>query len=198
MGWPTTQVSEEAQAQQITRFLLYCAARPDDIERAFIYDMLCDGPDPENREHTFGLVTNDYAPRPSYVAVATAARAVDGLPFLRRIPHGYEGVHLYLFGRAEDAVLAGWVSEVSGPELEAGTMADGTPAEERKRAGSWPDRAVNVELGGVRGTATLRDWQGRERPIQAAEGRLRLALTPWPQYVHGLEQSERITVQTGP
>lgn len=195
MGWPTTQVSEEAQAQQIARFLIYCAARPDDIERTFIYDFLCDGTDPKNKEHTFGLVTHDYAPRPSYVAVATAARAVDGLPFLRRIKHEYDGAHLYLFGTDEEAVLVGWVAELSGRELETGKMNDGTSADKRRHAGSWPDRVLEIGLGGIRGGPVLRDWQDRDMPLEVRDGRIRLALTPWPQYIHGLEQAGNVALQ---
>ncbi len=195
IGWPTTQVSPNVQAQQIARWFIYCAAKPDDIERSFVYDFLCDGTNPKDMEHTFGLVAYDYSPRPSYVSTATAARAVDGRPFLRRIQHPYDGVHLYLFGTKEDAVLAGWVAELSGKELESGKMEDGTVAENYVKAGSLPDRVIEVDLGGIDGNPVLRDWQDRDcQPILKEKEKIRLRLTVWLQYIYGLRNPSAITI----
>jgi hypothetical protein len=195
IGWPSQQTDPQAQAQQIARNFIYSAARPNDIARTFLYDMVCDGTDPNNREHTFGLVLNDYTPRPSYVAAATATRAVDGLPFIRRIEHPYDGVHLYLFGTDEDAVLAAWVAEVSGKELESGTMQDGRPSADFKRAGSWPDKTITISLDGLQGTPELRDWQDRTQTLDVKDGKATLRLTTWPQYLHGLKEPAGVTLQ---
>ena len=77
-GWPTYAgvggQTEQFQAVQTISYLLRCL-RDDRIKGAWIYDFHDDGADPANREHNFGLVHNDYTPKPAFRALKTLIEA---------------------------------------------------------------------------------------------------------------------------
>lgn len=78
-GWPTYAgqggQTEQFQAVQTISYLLRCL-RDERIKGAWIYDFHDDGADPANREHNFGLVHNDYTPKPSFRALKTLIEAL--------------------------------------------------------------------------------------------------------------------------
>ena len=69
-GYPG--VSYEAQARYIIR--AYLIARSAGVETMFQYDFRDDGLRKNYTEHNFGLLFNDYTPKPSFAAVAFMAR----------------------------------------------------------------------------------------------------------------------------
>jgi hypothetical protein len=178
MGWPLTETTPAGQAQGVARAYLYAAAHPALYARCFIYDFVCDGADARDKESTFGLLGHDLAPRPAYVAASVVARVLDQRVFARRIEHADDRVHLYLFGPAEDPLLAGWITEV-GPARKVREP-------ELGKAGSALQDTLEVELPADGGAASVTDWQGRERSLPVRGGRLRLTLGTWPQYVRGV------------
>lgn len=78
-GWPTYAgvggQTEQFQAVQTVSYLLRCL-RDDRIKGAWIYDYHDDGTDPANREHNFGIVHNDYSPKPAFRALKTLIEAL--------------------------------------------------------------------------------------------------------------------------
>ncbi len=112
LGWPSNAVGLAGQAQQAARMALLVAAMPDDYARVFYYDFLCDGANPVENEHNFGLVGFDYSPRPAYVAYAqfNARGRGEALPQATRAP-GQRRAALSLRPRGRSA--AGWVGDRS-------------------------------------------------------------------------------------
>lgn len=76
-GYPG--VSYEAQARYLIR--AYLIARSAGVETMFQYDFRDDGTRRNYTEHNFGLVFNDYTPKPSFAAVAFMSRMLgDAIP----------------------------------------------------------------------------------------------------------------------
>lgn len=73
IGWPVHEgsngVSAETTALYLKRFVLLAKARPW-IAGVWWYDLFDDGDDAQNKEHRFGLLTKDGAPRPAFRALA--------------------------------------------------------------------------------------------------------------------------------
>jgi hypothetical protein len=49
------------------------------------YDWKNDGPDPAEREHNFGVVTQNLEPKPDYIAIQTLTRELNGFRISRRL-----------------------------------------------------------------------------------------------------------------
>lgn len=73
-GWPSHAgekgVTEETVATYLQRFMLLARARPW-IAGVWWYDLFDDGSDAQNKEHRFGLLSQDGAPKPAFRAIAT-------------------------------------------------------------------------------------------------------------------------------
>ncbi len=186
-GWPVGgTVTLPAQAQAVSRAFLFMAANPQLYARYFLYDFVCDGVDPAEKEHNFGLLNHDLSPRPSYVAAAVATRMVEGLPSLGRVACADEEVQLHLFGTVEAPVLAAWVTEVGfQAKIKDPTLG---------KAGSDLAKSVPVTLKASGPSVTVTDWQGRSRQVPVVDGQVALQLGTWPQYVSGLGASSGIAM----
>jgi hypothetical protein len=98
-GWATgtssLAVSELAQARDLVRGQLLSFA--DGVSRYSVYNFMDSSTDPSNVEHRFGLVRNlldsrgALVPKPSYVATAVLARAIDELPLMGETKFGTGG-----------------------------------------------------------------------------------------------------------
>lgn len=186
-GWPVGEtVTLPAQAQAVCRAFLFMAANPQLYARCFLYDFVCDGTNPADKEHNFGLLNHDLSPRPSYVAAAVATRMVEGLPSLGRVDCANEEVQLQLFGTAKAPVLAAWVTEVGfQAKIKDPTLG---------MAGSALDKSVPVVLTASGRQVTVTDWQGRSRQVPVVDGQVTLQLGTWPQYVSGFGSRSGIAV----
>jgi polysaccharide biosynthesis protein PslG len=110
------------------------------------YDWKNDGLDPAYNEDNFGTVSNNLAPKPSYVAVQTLTRQLSGYHIARRLgtPSGDDFV-LLLVNAAGDQKLAAWTMKEPHPftlalDLSAGDVAavtgQGQPAQVREENGA--------------------------------------------------------------
>lgn len=187
IGWPSSQVGLAGQAQQVARALIMTAVHPDLYERSFIYDFLCDGTNPDDMEHNFGLVNYDYSIRPSYVAYSTVSRALEGRKFIKRIASSDDSVRLYLFGPEDRPLLVGWVTEVSPSEFIASASKGDQSLDELAKAGSQLGKKKVVTITSNAKELHIYDWQGKSRTVQADGGKYRLVLNTWPQYVDGTD-----------
>ncbi len=99
-------ISEERQAHYLTRQWLFNLA--NDVDISIWYDWRNDGLEPDNAEHHFGTVYNDFRPKPAYRAAQTLNTTLKGYRFLRRIPmENPEDVSL-LFGTNGQGILVAW------------------------------------------------------------------------------------------
>ncbi len=73
------------------------------------YDWIDDGPDPKEPEHRFGTVTQDYQPKPSYLAMKRLYNSLDGLRFVKRLKSDKKDYILF-FSDGAKGVLAAWTT----------------------------------------------------------------------------------------
>ena len=71
------------------------------------YDWHDDGPDPKEPEHHFGTVTQDYTPKPSYKAMQTLYKALNGMHFVKRMKSGSKD-YIMLFSDGKRHTIAAW------------------------------------------------------------------------------------------
>lgn len=67
---PGSEFSLDDQAQAVTNYYLALLELPY-VHKVFWYNFRCKGIDPKDPEHNFGLINNDFSPRPAYQAYMT-------------------------------------------------------------------------------------------------------------------------------
>ena len=157
-GWPTYSGSEGIvkacslveQAAYMIRF--YILARQHGVEFACQYDFMNDGSDRTNQEHNFGLVREDYTPKPAFSAVATMTRLIGNAAPLGSKSADEAEWRFYDFNRGDRRVMTAW-------------SLDG------ERSVDIPD---GCSLEGVRCV----DLQGNEIPVPVENGKIRLTEVP--------------------
>ena len=168
-GYPTHNkgASLATQAAYVARQQLANASRGVPI--SIWYDWKNDGLDPAYNEHNFGTVSNNFALKPSYVAVQTLTRQLAGFHIARRLaPGSNEDWVLLLVNAAGDQKLAAWTT--------------GQPHSLRVAGG--------VAAAGVSAV----DGQGQPLPIKATGDILTLDLQTAPQYVTLLKPSRTLAL----
>lgn len=136
------------QARYMVRMFLL--ARSLGIESAMQYDFRNDGSDRYYTENNFGLVHEDYSPKPSLAAVAFMTRLIGHAQPQGALSKDRQKYRIYRFKDSARDVLAGW--SVEG------------------------DAEVELPTGWER--ANVRDLQGNQIPLPLSKGRLRLTETP--------------------
>ncbi len=123
------------------------------------YDWKNDGPDPKEREHNFGIVQADLAPKPAYQAIQTLTKELSGYRVAARLPLPGDQVYaLACTNFAGQKKLAAWTAG------EPGT--------------------VHLQLDrGRADSARIVSGSGQDLPVVVHEGRLELNLTALPLYV---------------
>ena len=95
------------QALWALREILFNLSRR--VEKVVWYDLTCDGDDPEEREHNFGLLEHGtLAPRPSYDAIRTFSDLTVGLDQVSIVLVPHENLHGLAFSDLDTMVLAMW------------------------------------------------------------------------------------------
>ncbi len=94
------------QAMYLIR--MYLLARAANVEYAMNYDFMNDGPCRDYTEHNFGLIHEDYSPKPSLLAIAAMTRIIGNGKFVRDLSPNPEKYRMYLFDREGKPVLAAW------------------------------------------------------------------------------------------
>ena len=164
-GWTTYEAKSDAthafvgnyppcslvqQAQYLIRF--WILARQHGIEFACQYDFMDDGPMRNHTEHNFGLVRQDYTPKPSFSALATMTRLVGEATPKGSFSSDEGRYRLYRFEQGGTIVFAVWA-------LRGETDV------------AWPAE------GGVQATEVI-DLQGNSIPLPIRDGRLTLSEAP--------------------
>ncbi|HOX03414.1 MAG TPA: cellulase family glycosylhydrolase [Candidatus Paceibacterota bacterium] len=151
----TRGVSLETQAAFLVRQQL--ANLHDGVPLSIWYDWKNDGSDPGEREHNFGTVGTDLAPKPAYRALQVMTRELAGCRISRRVPLP-DPADYVLVAETESGrqVLAAWTTG------EARSVTFAFPAAGRAK--------------GVTGAGESFD------PV-VRDGQITLALGPLPQYV---------------
>ena len=114
IGWPThagdqRSSTEQKQAAMIVRMYIQAIAS-DCVDKIFWYDYRNDGTDERYNEHNFGIIRQDFSPKPAYAAFGTMTRQIGGARFVRSVDL-CEGVNAYVFEGQGGHVLALWSAE---------------------------------------------------------------------------------------
>ena len=153
----TKEVSLETQARFVVRQQL--ANVLEHVPISIWYDWVNDGPDPAEREHNFGIVNRDLTPKPSYTAIRTMTRELNGYQIVRR----------YVADNSADFIL---VLKNSSGEFKLATWTAGSPHDVSI---PLPDKANE--------TFTVTDISGNASSLQSSGGALSLRLTGAPKYL---------------
>lgn len=144
---------EEMQAQTLFRKLIYSWAKG--AVGYNWYDLRNDGFDPANNEHNFGMLTNDFYPKPVYAAYNALASLYRCGQFLREVRLGKD-LHGYWFrGRGGELLLAAW-SDTGDERI-------------------WP-----LAVAGITGRAETVDLYGNAKPLPAENGAAAFEVGPEP------------------
>jgi polysaccharide biosynthesis protein PslG len=100
-------VSIDTQAEFAVRQQLFNLL--NGVPLSIWYDWSNDGPDPDEKEHNFGVVNNDLTPKPAYLALQTMTRELAGYKIARRIDDYGGRDFVVLFSKPRAALkIAAW------------------------------------------------------------------------------------------
>lgn len=91
----------------VREFLFNMANR---LRLSIWYDWHDDGLSPTDPEHHFGLVYNDYKPKPAYQAVVTLYKSLNGYKFNKRLALKSSDDYCLLFSKGENTRIAVWTT----------------------------------------------------------------------------------------
>ena len=168
-GYPRS--SYVHQAQYAIRMLL--SSKANGILYACQYDFRNDGNNRGYTEHNFGLVHEDFSPKPSLTAIAAMTRLLEDAQYIDDLSNHPESKRLYHF------------KDKNGQDLVAAYIIEG------EQAVSLPV-AQNVKI---------IDLQGNPVSAIVKDGKLEVTLTETPIYIYGLDckklaQHVKLTVST--
>ena len=127
------------------------------------YDWKNDGPDPNEREHNFGVVANDLKPKPAYSALQTMMRELNGFRIERRLKtDNTNDVLLLLTHSSGTRKLAAWTAE---PDSRTFTFT---------LPGDFAFGASSTAVNG----------DGSPAKVHREHNRLQFELAPLPKYIH--------------
>ena len=120
IGWPVAgPISESMQADYLIRAHLLAVERRSPMSCWYtLRDGIPGSASSLAPEHAFGLVRNDYSPKPAYLALKLLAQTLGEYRFVDRLTTA-EGVHALRFSHAktEAVIWAGW-SEQDPTDVE--------------------------------------------------------------------------------
>jgi len=123
MAWPSHQgacgIDESLQAAYLARAFFLARTLPN-IKGMWWYDFRNDGTDKTEREHNFGLVRQDFTPKPAYRVLTAVSDIVANYRFIGRDENSDGDVVALRFARGEDELLVAWsAGKPRNLELEA-------------------------------------------------------------------------------
>lgn len=125
VGWPNHRLADGSTPEDTARFLerTFLLARTMPFIRGlWWYDFRDDGPDPDEREHHFGIVSADLTPKPAYHAMAAICALFKEARYDGEVT-GVPGAHILKFRRdSGETVFVLWSRDEAGPTVpfEAG------------------------------------------------------------------------------
>lgn len=144
-----------------------------------------EGANPSNPEYHYGLMLRDRSPKPSALALAAAAEALDGASFRSRLELA-DDVHALLFDTPRGPLCALW-SRADGYVLNA-DHASGTsfyPTAE-PWVDLWPTKKT-LTLATTRDTVTRTDCLGRTTSLAATGRKVTVTVDGAVRLFHGLD-----------
>jgi len=142
-----------------TNFLvrMFLISRAANVDYALNYDFMNDGSNPEDTESNFGIVHEDYSPKPGFMAIAALTRIVGTGTFVKDLSTDPAKFRLYRFDVKGKPVIAAW-------------------AVQKKNKVTLKTNSPTVEV---------LDLMGNTRTVPTPNHNLDLELTEIPVYLRG-------------
>ena len=158
-----TPCTELDQADNLVRMMVYQLYAG--MEKIFWYDFQNDGWDPHNQEHNFGIVLNNFLPKPAVAAYANLIYRLRSTKWIGRYDMG-DGYEAIVFSQQDS----------SNPSLIA-----------------WKRRSAKIRkipvLSGIT-EVTVTNIYGQSKRIKVKDGIVELQLSQSPVYVEGLAMQD--------
>jgi len=181
--------TEQQQAEKLARTMIIDLA--SDIKKTFWYDLYCDGEDPYNSEHGFGIVrfnplfwpnpwaqgTRLNAPHPQYNFASVWHNTFEPKPALA----AYSNVIFWLdqVKSLRRLKLDGWVYSFIRPGAYKPTLVAWTMGK---------NVSVKLPIGSDGKSAVVTDLYGRSRGVPTKDGHVTVTLTESPVFVEGSDR----------
>lgn len=114
MAWPAHKgacgVDENLQAAYLARSYFLAKTLPS-VRGYWWYDFRNDGTDSREREHNFGLLRQDYSPKPAYRVLKAISPIIEHYGFLGRVGESDAGTVQLRFGNGEEQLLVAWSTD---------------------------------------------------------------------------------------
>ena len=153
VGWPDHHGPDGSTPEDSARFLArsYLLARTMPFIRGlWWYDFSDDGPDPDEREHHFGIVARDFTPKPAYVVMGEVCRVFGKAHFVGTIDTGPD-LHILEFSQDSGATLyALWSSGAALQRVTLETVSATAPPAPQLRQVGGPEIACAWERQGAK------------------------------------------------
>ncbi len=152
IGWSTAEgkgVSEKTEASYLVRALTLALAGTG-LERIFWYNFRDLGTAPKAENFNYGLVREDLAPKPAFLAFRTLVHEIGRRPFQERRDLG-DSLQAYAFGGEGKRVWVIWSAK-------------------EKKAFLWPSEKPVI----------LVDWMGNQTSVTPRENQIPLTASPIP------------------
>jgi hypothetical protein len=107
-GYSTAGISEQAQAQYLTREWL--SNLEQGIKVSIWYDWHDDSANPKDGESNFGTVNWDYSPKPAFTAAQALIHSLSGYRFVKRVVTQSDSDYLLIFAKGKSYKLAAWTT----------------------------------------------------------------------------------------
>ena len=108
-GWSTFEygVTEENAAANLVKQNVL--SERYDLIGSYWYDLIDDGTDISNREHFFGIISNDRKPKPAYLAYAQLNERLAGSIYMGEVKEGE--ARIFVYAKDGQPTLLAWVPE---------------------------------------------------------------------------------------
>ncbi|UFS69774.1 hypothetical protein LPW11_18015 [Geomonas sp. RF6] len=168
MSWPSHSGacgnSAETVAKYSARALLLVRTIPS-VRGIWWYDLTNDGMDPQEREQNFGLLQNDYTPKPAFPAFADAVSAIKGAKRVTRLLSPSGVVCVEIEDQGGEKVFALWADNGRAAEI-----------------------AASIESKEGAALATLVVGTGARQPLPAPAGRAVITIDDTPRLLFGVQK----------
>ena len=153
VGWPTSVnsegVTEEVQARELVK--QYITGDENGIEANMIYDFRNDGTDPNEREHNFGVVKNDFTLKKSFYSIKTYFDFTSDADYVGKLDTSDigNGITAHVYSKDGEPVIVAW--KPAGDE--SNIAVNGTSVNAYDMYGE------NIEVS-TESAETIDEWQG--------------------------------------
>ncbi len=148
INWDKTRLSDEQQARYLVRMFLTNLYQKVPI--SIWYDWKNDGADPNEREHHFGTVERDLAPKAAYRAAQTLSSTLAGYRIERQLAGSGGKDIVYLLSKGNQRALAMWTTDADHAIVLPSPASEGTLVDMlgQSRRISWQADQLRLTVSG--------------------------------------------------